>query len=37
MEEEMVELAGIIDSALSKKEDYDLLKQKVLTLTSKFI
>lgn len=37
MEAEMIELAEIIDSALSKKEDYDLLKQKVLSLTSKFI
>ncbi|MDF2949768.1 MAG: serine hydroxymethyltransferase [Sedimentibacter sp.] len=36
-EAEMIELAEIIDNALSKKEDYDLLKQKVLNLTSKFI
>ncbi len=36
-EAEMIELAGIIDNALSKNEDCDLLKRKVLNLTSKFI
>lgn len=36
-EAEMIELAGIIDNALSKNEDCDSLKQKVLNLTSKFI
>lgn len=36
-EAEMIELAGIIDGALSKKENHDSLKQKVLNLTSKFI
>jgi len=36
-EAEMTELADIIDSALSQKEDHNLLKQKVLNLTSKFI
>lgn len=36
-ESEMVELASIIDGALSKKEDHNMLKQKVLNLTSKFI
>ncbi|WP_312700420.1 serine hydroxymethyltransferase [Sedimentibacter sp.] len=36
-EAEMIELAGIIDNALSKNEDCDSLKRKVLNLTSKFI
>lgn len=35
-EEEMVELADIIDSALSKKQNIDLLKKRVLQLTTKF-
>ncbi|NYB73071.1 serine hydroxymethyltransferase [Sedimentibacter hydroxybenzoicus DSM 7310] len=36
-EAEMIELASIIDGALSQKENHDSLKQKVLNLTSKFI
>lgn len=36
-EAEMIELAGIIDAALSKTEDQVSLKRKVLNLTSKFI
>ncbi len=36
-EDDMIELACIIDGALSKKEDQSLLKQKVLNLTAKFI
>ncbi|WP_313163469.1 serine hydroxymethyltransferase [Sedimentibacter sp.] len=36
-EAEMIELASIIDSALSQKENHDSLKRKVLNLTSKFI
>lgn len=36
-EAEMIELAEIIDNALSKTEDFDSLKRKVLNLTSKFI
>lgn len=35
-EDEMVELASIIDGALSKTEDEAVLKNKVLDLTSKF-
>jgi len=35
-ETEMVELAEIIDLALSKTEDQSLLKQRVLSMTSKF-
>lgn len=35
-EEEMAELATIIDAALSKTQDKDVLKSKVLELTSKF-
>lgn len=35
-EAEMVELADIIDSALSKTEQENALKERVLTLTSKF-
>ncbi|HCX62168.1 MAG TPA: serine hydroxymethyltransferase [Clostridiales bacterium] len=36
-EAEMIELASIIDGALSQKENHDSLKRKVLNLTSKFI
>ncbi len=36
-ETDMIDLAGIIDNALSKKEDQNVLKQKVLEITSKFI
>jgi glycine hydroxymethyltransferase len=35
-EAEMIELADIMDSALSKKEDEGILKKRVLKLTSKF-
>ena len=35
-EAEMVELADIMDSALSNKEDEGILKERVLKLTSKF-
>ena len=35
-EAEMIELADIMDSALSKKEDESVLKERVLKLTSKF-
>ncbi|MDD4088471.1 MAG: serine hydroxymethyltransferase [Tissierellia bacterium] len=35
-EAEMIELADIIDSALSKKEEESILKERVLKLTSKF-
>lgn len=35
-EAEMIELADILDSALSKKENESMLKERVLKLTSKF-
>lgn len=35
-EEEMIELADIMNSALSKNEDNSILKERVLKLTSKF-
>lgn len=35
-EEEMIELADIMNSALSKNEDKSILKERVLKLTSKF-
>ncbi len=35
-EAEMIELADIMDSALSKKAEVSLLKERVLKLTSKF-